>query len=328
MLRQYGQMRGTRSDAHQNIKGWLTMRYGIPYKGSKNGIAKKIIDELPEGDVFVDLFGGGGAITHAAMLSGKWQRFIYNEISPLIVKAFRMAVNGEFANENRWISREEFHELKSTDPYAAICFSFGNNCIDYAYAKEIEPWKKALHYIRVYNDPSLMKDFGIDTDGSRLDIRAHFDEYKAKYVKWYGENIPQRLESLESLQSLGRLERLQSLNNFERLTILQGDYQAVEIPKGAVIYCDIPYKGTKCGHYEGFDHERFYKWAAKQDNIYISEYNMPPEFPEVCRFTKAVLSSNKGQNTVKDIEGLYTNKRTKRPKRVIYEQLSMFAAVM
>ena len=56
------------------------MRYGLPYKGSKNGIAKWIIDELPPAEIFVDLFAGGGAVTHRAMLSGKYKRFIMNDI--------------------------------------------------------------------------------------------------------------------------------------------------------------------------------------------------------------------------------------------------------
>lgn len=34
------------------------MRYGLPYKGSKNAIAEWIVEQLPEGDVLVDLFGG------------------------------------------------------------------------------------------------------------------------------------------------------------------------------------------------------------------------------------------------------------------------------
>jgi site-specific DNA-adenine methylase len=38
----------------------------MPYKGSKNAIARDIIDILPAGDVFVDLFAGGCAVTHAA----------------------------------------------------------------------------------------------------------------------------------------------------------------------------------------------------------------------------------------------------------------------
>ena len=35
------------------------MRYGLPYKGSKNSIAEKIVDYLPEAQNFYDLFAGG-----------------------------------------------------------------------------------------------------------------------------------------------------------------------------------------------------------------------------------------------------------------------------
>lgn len=37
------------------------MRYGIPYMGSKNRIAKWIVDSLPASDTLVDLFAGGCA---------------------------------------------------------------------------------------------------------------------------------------------------------------------------------------------------------------------------------------------------------------------------
>lgn len=37
------------------------MKYGMPYKGSKNKIAEWIIDQLPKAKHFYDLFGGGGA---------------------------------------------------------------------------------------------------------------------------------------------------------------------------------------------------------------------------------------------------------------------------
>lgn len=48
------------------------MIYGVPYKGSKNRLAKDLIDVLPAGKRLVDLFGGGGAISHCAVLSDKW----------------------------------------------------------------------------------------------------------------------------------------------------------------------------------------------------------------------------------------------------------------
>lgn len=64
-------------------------RYGLPYKGSKNKIANEIVEQLPGGDCLVDLFAGGGAITHAALLSGKWKQFIMNDVQPGLTRTFK-----------------------------------------------------------------------------------------------------------------------------------------------------------------------------------------------------------------------------------------------
>lgn len=56
------------------------MRYGVPYRGSKNKIAQWVISNLPAGDTLIDLFAGGCAITHAALLSGKWNHIVANDI--------------------------------------------------------------------------------------------------------------------------------------------------------------------------------------------------------------------------------------------------------
>ena len=68
------------------------MRYGLPYKGSKNSIAEWIVDNLPSADVFVDLFFGGGAVTHRAMLTGKYKRFIINDIDAACCVQSRVSV--------------------------------------------------------------------------------------------------------------------------------------------------------------------------------------------------------------------------------------------
>ena len=65
------------------------MRYGIGYKGSKSRIAKEIIDVLPSGERFIDLFGGGGAMSHCAALSGKYNKVIYSDINPSIYELCR-----------------------------------------------------------------------------------------------------------------------------------------------------------------------------------------------------------------------------------------------
>ena len=145
--------------------------YGLPYQGSKNQIAEEIIDFLPQGNRLVDLFGGGGAISHCASLSGKWKSILYNEYNPLVVKAFIMAINGEFDNDNRWIDREEFNRLKDSDPYVAFAFSFSNNLLSYAYSDDSVELKKALFYARSFHDFLYLKKLGIDCGGSLSKLR-------------------------------------------------------------------------------------------------------------------------------------------------------------
>ena len=57
----------------------------MPYVGSKTRYARRIVDLLPASHTFVDLFAGGGAMTHAAMISGKYDIYIYIMISILIL---------------------------------------------------------------------------------------------------------------------------------------------------------------------------------------------------------------------------------------------------
>ena len=134
------------------------MNYGLPYKGSKSRVIKWLLSLLPDGEIFVDLMCGGCSVTHAALLSHKYKRYIINDINPLLPTAFVGALNGSFRNEQRWISREEFEEIKESDAYASICFSFGNNCRDYLYSRKLEPYKKACHYAVVFDDWKLMEE--------------------------------------------------------------------------------------------------------------------------------------------------------------------------
>ena len=122
------------------------MNYGLPYKGSKNSIAKWVISNLPASHTFVDLFAGGCAVTHAAILSGKFGRFIANDITEY-PQVFRDAIDGKYRNECRWISREDFLRLKDDDPYVRLCWSFGNGMKTYMYAPKVERFKKHMHAI-------------------------------------------------------------------------------------------------------------------------------------------------------------------------------------
>lgn len=125
----------------------MAQRYGLPYQGSKNAIAEWVVGHLPRAETLVDLFCGGCAVTHAALLSKKWERIIANDIRADMPQLFMDAVNGRYAPESRseWISREDFFKLKDVDAYVRLCWSFGNGGERYLYSQEIEPFKKQLH---------------------------------------------------------------------------------------------------------------------------------------------------------------------------------------
>lgn len=259
------------------------MNFGLPYMGSKNRIAKWICDILPNANTLYDLFCGGGAITHCASLSLKYNNYIVNDLNSLCIKGLKMAFNGEFKNETRWISREDFFKLKDTDYYVACCFSFGNNFKSYAYSKEIEQFKKAMHYSVVFNDNSLLAEF-INTDN--LNYTSDSIQERMLYLRKYLHNFTDfkdkriELQNLEGLTRLQCFERSQISNNLQKDSIkfYSDDYQNIPLTdKDAVIYCDIPYVNT-AKYKHPFDYERFYLWAEKQEiPIYVSEYQMPKD---------------------------------------------------
>lgn len=119
-------------------------KYGLPYQGSKSKLAEWVLAHLPSAEHLYDVFAGGCAVTHAALLSGKFKEVHANDITDSVT-LFEDALNGRYENESRWISREDFFRLKDSDPYVRIVWSFGNNQRCYLYSKEIEPYKKAVH---------------------------------------------------------------------------------------------------------------------------------------------------------------------------------------
>lgn len=307
------------------------MRYGLPYLGSKNGIAEWVVYQLPQAEVFCDLFCGGGAITHCAMTKYKYKQFIMNDIDARMPKFFTECIEGKYSPDNHpeWISREEFNAKKDEDIFIALVWSFGNNGTAYIYGADIEDIKHAYHKAIYDNDLTDMLNYGYKIRLSNCSkVYGRYLDYQQQIKSQFASRnyidldnsspeLLDRLQTLERLQSLQSLQALQSLTSLTALNSMPaalslktygGDYQDVPIPKGAVIYCDIPYISTDCGKYDGFDHPRFYEWAEKQDNIFISEYTMPDNFVLIAETDKRVLSST--DNSLKAVERLYTNQRT------------------
>ena len=188
------------------------MKYGLPYKGSKNKLAERIVRLLPKRTHLVDLFCGGCAVSHAALLMGKYEHIHINDINWMCPTLFIDALNGKYNDENRWISREDFFRLKDTDPYVAVVWSFGNNLRDYLYSKEIEPLKKAIHYAMFFSDYSLGKEFGHD-----LSFIDPIQDLQKRYlaVKHYFNRLDKSQQ--QSFEGDGQNQRMQSAEANERI---------------------------------------------------------------------------------------------------------------
>ena len=163
------------------------MKYGLPYKGSKNKLAERIVRLLPKRTNLVDLFCGGCAVSHAALVMGKYEHIHINDLNWMAPTLFIDALNGKYNNDTRWISREDFFRLRDTDPYVAVVWSFGNNLRDYLYSQEIEPLKKAIHYAIFFSDYSLGKALGHDLSfiDPIKDVQRRYVAVK-RYFSQYG----------------------------------------------------------------------------------------------------------------------------------------------
>ena len=296
--------------------------YGIPYLGSKNKLAQRIIDALPPAKHFYDVFAGGCAVTHAAMLSGKYEHIHINDIDGQITQLFIDAIHGKYAHEDRWIDRQTFFDNRETNIYIATIWSFGNNRQDYIYGKQIEQWKHAYWEAAVHGDFTLFCDMGIDIPNQcrtkqeiQTWINNNIDYCKHAYIRYLSDKrnngTANSLSHLESLERLGRLQSLERLGRLQSLERLVSSYEHLQIEPDSVIYCDPPYKDCRGYQYlhTKFDSAAFYDWCIQQkEPIYISEYNMPSEhFCIVKEYDHVCNSTQTGAYRVK--ERLFTTKK-------------------
>lgn len=266
--------------------------YGISYQGSKNKIAEDLIALLPEAENFYDLFAGGCAMTHCALLSGKYKNIYANDINTT-PQLFIDAINGKYDNETTWITKTYFNEHKFTNPYIRNLWSFNNNQWKYAMSIANEKFNEALWDVIMLKDLTKMYDVNKDL-ADKLASCLEYDDLNerknnaAKTIKLFFEGKEKdpayNPNVLVVINHLIRLRRLSGLNA-DNVHISNMSYDEIEIKPNSVIYCDIPYKNVlaysnketyTAGIY--FDYYKFYDWCLQQNNpVFISEYNMPED---------------------------------------------------
>lgn len=222
------------------------MKYGMPYKGSKNKLAGQIFELFPRKKNFYDLFCGGCAMTHYGLLHGGFENFCMNDINPACTELFMDAVHGKFKDEKRWISREDFERLKDIEPYVAFCWSFGNNLRSYLYSKEIESFRKAQHYAIFFDDYSFFEKMGLKipkANGNSKSEKYHDLKNKIKaneenltiYKKWYLREIlklnENQIENAICAKSTDLDAESEKLRNYFKNALTKSGLTASEIDK-------------------------------------------------------------------------------------------------
>ena len=269
----------------------MAKTYGVPYQGSKSRLAERIVELLPPAGALYDLFAGGCAVAHCALLSGKWRRVVANDVTDSAL-FFGDVAAGRYRGRHEWIGREDFARLKDADAWVRLVWSFGNDQRTYLYGMDVEPYKRAVH--------------GMLTAGSVAERRRAFRE-----VVRMAEGLiaSGRTRVTCDMEPLERVQRLEELEELEGLEARQGDYRDVVVEGDAVVYCDIPYRGTRNYRGAGFDHDAFYEWAlAQRVPVFISEYWMPGDGFECVAEWERTSSFSATNNSLKKIERIYRPK--------------------
>ena len=288
------------------------MRYGIPYQGSKSRIAEWVVSQLPQADTLVDLFAGGCAITHAALLSGKYDHVIANDLTKG-PNVFRDAINGEFDGMQGGITRDEF--LASDDDAIKLLYSFGNNRNDYLWSPELESVKAPAE--RMLSAPSMHE--------RRIAYKAFLRALK-KYVDNNGTKKLAKPNGIGELQGLEGLEGLQGLERLQGLEISNLDYRLVDVPEDAVVYADPPYRNTRHEAYADFSSTEFDAWLSVVPfHVYVSEFTCPDGCVEIA--SKERMASMAAKTSTAVTERLFIQQRFVDDRFMPVEQASIFDAL-
>lgn len=235
----------------------MTKQYGIPYMGSKSGIAKKVCDYIlyrhPEKKIFIDCCCGGLAISHY-LLENSNLKIIANDLDNDLITFYNEFFSSqEKRNElyekygYNFIDRETYKKLtetaKGSDRIMLLSIrTFGNKADGrptYLFGQDIELQKELLHNLIVYgNEDHLTDYFKKNQDRAKDDletIRKRYKEVLPQEIKErdYRTDMGKRLNfmacfkkfvyynELNNLQNFERLKHIEELNRFERTVNLE-----------------------------------------------------------------------------------------------------------
>lgn len=152
-----------------------------------------------------------------------------------------------------------------------------------------------------------------------------FDDFMIGWIGWMGSFNGRFFDGGYSGHCVGETKRdyisEQIRNTEKQIDKIKGidfrscDYADLEIPDNSIIYCDIPYKGTKqYSTSKDFNHDFFWNWcrvmSEKGHEVFVSEYQAPDDF--ICVWGGELNSYMKPSRSVKAIEKLFKYEKIKK----------------
>lgn len=248
------------------------------YKGSKERIAKSILVvindcmEFLNTDTYIEPFVGGANLIDKVKAKNRYG----SDIQYYLIALLSHVESGGRLPE--FITREEYVAIRES---IKIDGKYYNGKID---GNVYEDW-----YIGAAG--FLASRQGNWFDGGYSGIGEGQDGKIRNYYEEYKNNIEKQRDSLKGIL-------------FECK-----DYRYVE-STNSVIYCDIPYEGTrKYASTGGFNHQEFWEWAREMSNeniVLVSEYCAPSDWE--CVWSGELQSSIAVEKTYSTIEKLYIHK--------------------
>lgn len=263
--------------------------FGLPYQGSKNLLAPKIIDLIPACDSFLDACCGGGAVTQAAYVSGKFKKVTAVDTFAPIVRLLKavMCEPGSIDYEHfPFVTKEDFDATRKNpqtleDSVKLFTHSFGFKGNTYAWNPERVPWKRLFHEAVL----------GITAEQRRMALMTMLKRFKDEKK---GPTWITMLNHPEELTSLNRIHKMETAcrenGSTTELDISVGNLFDIDFDKFDVIYFDPPYRGTLKYRYKRFDFDRFDSLlrdlTQRGKPVFVSEYSELPGFRLIGEFRK------------------------------------------
>ena len=281
------------------------MVYGLPYKGSKNAIAERIVSALPSGTNFCDCCCGGGAISQAAALSGKFKTVTGYDINKAIIALLdaTMVKGGVIDYEHKVlpVTKSEFYESRDRnetldDFLNRYIASFGFNGMEYLWGDNRVALKTLQH--RAISAPTL--------DERRESIRDLLNRICKSNLS---DSDLRNLCNVEQATNLMRFKNvedcMQSSKIKTKLQFICSSMFDIPFEKYDVLYFDPPYSGTKGYNGLPFSQLMFKTLLqvliAQGKTVFVSEYQAPDTgFVEILAVKKMMTQDSKRNITVQE----------------------------